>query len=287
MPSDLAVGIFAWQRPEYLTRCLDSLAANDLTGVDVHLFQDGAVCAYTDIQRGDPGNVKESLRLFEKAEFPRKELHLQSKNVGLAAQRLFMMPYLARRYRWFMSMDDDAVLSPHAIHLLKVLLLQFEEDDSIGCVFPGFRPLCIPERAHEHESSVYVADNVGHWWATAYWGRKWVKYQEATYLRYCDFVLPYPYIEHYHYKAEVMAWAEALGTKVEASSDTALLRTMQVNKQLQAQPVLNRATGIGERGIHSTPELFAKIMDANRPYHVSDSELGIKIFQCVDGGSLR
>jgi len=188
--SDLGVSVRAWNRPHYLKQTLASLAANDLTGVDIHLWQDGAICHITGKVLTSDERITASVAAFEESPLPRKTVHRQEANMGCGAMKAILMPWMAEHYERFICLQDDVIFSPHYIVLMRRLLDQFADDARVASISPGFRLLCPLEQWEEHLDALRFAD--AHIWAEAYWRAKWVKLW-PWYMSYYRIIAPYPY----------------------------------------------------------------------------------------------
>lgn len=273
MAERIGLAIMAYNRPHYLKRTLGSLASNDLDGVDVHLWQDGP--HHPDMAPV----VAESLALCESFDLPSKEVHVNRANLCCAGQRYQIMPYMAKRYNWFICADGDVVFGRWAMTHMRTLFAQFEDDDRIGTISPGFRLLCDASDVEANRGKVRKAQE--HFWAEGWWAEKWATVW-PWYEQYFMIVSDVPYRELGLKADEVKAWAQHIGSDIlEPSSDTALLRALTMAGQARLRPVVNRATGIGENGLHSYPKIFAALDEGNQPVHEWPDEGTITQFEEV------
>jgi len=278
MMSDLGISIMAWNRPDYLRQCLESLAANDLTDVDVHLWQDGAKCHITGKRLTSPKLIEASVATFMAAPLLSKTVHRQGQNMGCAAMRAIRMPWMAEHYERFICLDDDVIFSPHYVVLTRRLLDQFEHDSRVASISPGFHLLCQLEQWGEYLDAVRFVEC--HVWAEAYWREKWARI-EPWYMTYYDIIASFPYHRHQAYKRQVVEWARGLGAREQESSDTALIRGGELAGMQRLRLIVNRATGIGDVGLHCTAALMAQMGVGHQPIYASPKELDIQRFRVV------
>ena len=276
----IGVGITSWNRPNYLKRLLDSLEKNNSSEAEFHLFQDGSVCRFTGQAVAKDKDISESMLVFRKSLLPRKQIHWQIDNVGVGINEFEAMRYLSRVYRYYIFLEDDVVVSPNFITLMKRVLIQFENDKRIACISPSFRPYCKESEIEENIDKLIFS--AGHFWAEACWGEKY-KEIEKEHLPYYSIIETRPH--HSRDEGKILALFENTGlpnpngnTSQDAGRDWAIKRT----SMRKARFVVNRATGIGDYGIYGTPEKLKATGDGHNPVYSSDNELAIKEFKLVE-----
>jgi len=280
MPERLGISVMAWNRPYYLKQCLDSLAANDLTDCDVHLWQDGAVCHITGKRLTCDGLIDESEAVFAAASLPRKQAHRQQRNIGVAAQRATLMPWMAEHYEQFFCLDDDVILGPHCVAMIRKALAQFADDPRVVSISPGMRLKCPPGQWRQHLDAVTFP--MYHAWADAYWRDKWALMWPG-YMAYYDIIKSYPYRQFSEYADKVAAWAQPLGMSASVSSDESIARAAKMAGMKRWCFVVNRATGIGDYGINCRPDLVDLVGHSmHQPIYAPDEELEIERFRVVE-----
>lgn len=275
----LGIAIMAYTRPDYLRRTLDSLAANDLSDCDVHLWQDGAL-------GGDdlPG-VEASLRVWEAAALPSKTLHWAERNLCCAAQRYRLMPWMAEHYERFICMDNDVLLGRWAIRHMRTLFEQYEGAPGIGSISPAFKLECPKGQQDAYRDKCRRLR--GHFWCEGWWRETWAQVW-PWYERYYELVRDVDYRSvGLHAGGRVADWNRSLGLDGYTegpSSDTALARGLIMAGLGRLRLCVNRATGIGERGLHSYPDLFLELGAGNQPIYEWPDEETITRFELVEGG---
>jgi hypothetical protein len=267
----IGLAIMAFDRPHYLKRTLDALAANDLRDIEVHVWQDAPTT---------PGTVKGvegSIAAWVDAGLP-GTLHTNEVNLCCAAQRYQIMPYMAERYERFICMDDDLLLSPWALRHMRTLFDQYADDPRFATISPGFVLLCA-----EHDLDAYrdrVWPGSGHFWCEGWWRDKWERVW-PWYEAYFEIARNWDYRLIHEHRDEMAAWAVSMGSDVlGVSSDVALWRGIKGEGMKRLRMVVNRAYGIGVWGLHCRPDVVAGLGLADRFYAWPD-ESDIARFELV------
>ncbi len=271
----VGVGIISWNRPEYLGKLIKSLETNALDDLEFHLFQDGHICKFTGTEKTKESLIRESVKVFEKSNLPDKKLHMQKKNVSVAINQFEAMRFLMTNYEQFIFLENDIVVSKNFFGLMKRILTQFEDDDQVACVSPGFRRKCYAEDVDYFANKLMLAD--GHFWAEACWSRKW-KLVEDEFMAYYDIVQRRPY--NLRDEAQIKALFARSGIKKATTSqdngkDWAILKS----GMRRARFIVNRATGIGDYGVHSTPAKMKKMGDGHNTIYEFEGEVGFGSFE--------
>ena len=271
----IGVGIISWNRPQYLKELLESLEKNVLDDLEFHLFQDGHICKFTGVVKTKKKLIEDSVKLFKKSKLPNKEVHMQEKNVSAAINQFEAMRFLMKNYEQFIFLENDVIVSKNFLSLMKRVLLQFKDDERIACISPGFKLMCYPDDIDYFANKLMLAD--GHFWAEACWSKKW-KVVEDEYMAYYDIVKGRPYNQRND--IEINSLFKRSGIKRSATSqdngkDWAILKS----GMRRARFIVNRATGIGDYGIHSTPAKLKKMQDGHNPIYEFDKEIEFESFE--------
>ena len=291
----LGIAVQSWNRVEYLGPCLESLAANNLAEVDVHLWQEGQFCRVTGEERTKPEQIEQNVAVFENTPMPNKFLHIHYKHVGCAVQQLILMPFMAGHYKWFITFTDDVIISRHCIEVMRRVLGQFEDDEKIGSISPSFRLHCQPDEIEAKRNKltrcgwgdgggIGPGPDAGNWnsyWVEGWWTNKlskmWRNYEE-----YCKLIDDIPFQMLIYKRGVVAEWAGRIGSQItEVSSDTALLRATELAGQERLRLVVNRATGIGDHGLNCTPEIMARLGDGHQPICEWVDETPVERFEVI------
>ena len=271
----VAVGIIAWNRPQYLEQLIKTLETNDCSKIDFHLFQDGAVCEFTGDKLTEPDKITESVRVFKESKLPNKHYHIRDKNVSVAINQFEAMKTLYENYPRFIFLENDVIVSPNFITIMKKLLEQYEKDKRVACISPNFRLFCKKEEVEQNIDKLTFFN--GHFWAEACWSEKW-KIIEKEYMAYYNLVKDKPYKKRNG--GAIRSLFNGSGIKTPATSqdggkDWAITKTGMKRARL----VVNRATGIGDYGVHNTPEKLKRMSDGHNKIYSFEEELKIEKFR--------
>ena len=146
----IGVGIISWNRAQYLKQLVDSLENNNLSDCDFHLFQDGSRCKFTGNIVANPKDISNSIKVFYDSKLPNKKYHIREKNVSVAINQFEAMNFLSLHYDKFIFLENDVVVSPNFIVVMKKVLDQFENDKRVACISPSFRLYCKPNKIKEN-----------------------------------------------------------------------------------------------------------------------------------------
>ncbi len=275
MTKKIGVGIISWNRPHYLKKLIASLEKNVLNDFEFHLFQDGHICKFTGDEKTQESLIKESIKLFEKSSLPVKKTHLQKENVSIAINQFEATRFLMKNYEQFIFIENDVVVSKNFLGLMRRVLVQFENDERVACISPGFRRKCYEEDVDFFANGLMFTD--GHFWAEACWSKKW-KLIEDEFIAYYDIVRRRPYSQRDD--AQIKALFKRFGIKRGATSqdngkDWAILKS----GMRRVRFVVNRATGIGDYGVHSTPAKMKKMGDGHNPIYEFKGEVELESFK--------
>ena len=271
----LGVGIISWNRPDYLKQSIKSLEKNDLSDTHFHLFQDGFVCKFTDKVVAEAEDISCSIKLFHDSKLPNKNYHIREKNVSVAINQFEAMQTLYKNYKYFIFIENDTIVSPHFILIMKRLLKQFEHDKRVACISPGLKLLCKEDKVKENLDRVIFKK--GHFWAEGCWAEKW-KIIEKEYMAYYNIVKDKPYRKRNEREIKQLfsnSGIKMLTTSQDNGKDWAIIKTGMKRARL----VVNRATGIGDYGIHSTPAKLKATRDGHNKIYAFDKELKIEKFR--------
>jgi len=281
-----AIGVMTWDRPSTFSKCLATIAANDLTDVDVHVWQEGINCRVTGEPRTDQCTIDDNRTIFEREQMPHKEWHVQPQHMGCAMQRLTMSDYLSDHYDSFLITEDDVVVSSHLVPVVKNILAQFGNDPRVGTINPGQKLLCGTVEVSSNWDAVTLNDGRTtrmciDAMTSAIWNQLSPNYTEYT--RIISGV-PYHHIGDGNVRRAVANWAASLGSDIlEVSCDTALLRAVLLAGKQRMFAVVNRATNIGDWGLNCTPSVLAQLGDGHQPIYECDEEINITSFRIVEG----
>lgn len=267
---NIALTIACWNRPQYFQQLMSSLEANilELENVDIHLFVDGGIDKFTGEPVADKQKIQENISIFQKAILPNKTLHARSLNVSIAIHQFEMMQMLTSVYDKIIFLEDDVVVSPNFVGVMKCLLKQYEKDPKIFSISSGFKPLCKPEDVEGHKDKLKLSE--GHFWAEAMWSEKWRKIVPLL-EKYMEIVSEKPYKQRDHQRIKNLF--STTGRAMPATSqDNAKDWAIYLSGMKRARLIVNRSTGIGDEGFHSTKEKLAHSGDGHNKIYVFDNE---------------
>lgn len=240
----LGIGVMSFDRPHYLSFALEALQANDLGGCDVWLFQDGWQCHLTGKQMGSPGGVAECLELFRSA-FPGGYVVEQERNIGIALNRLILLDTLAERYEAFLLIEDEVIVAPHYVAVIRKLLADFAAETDIGF-------LCSPvgPTDGQNPNALYRVASANCAIATR---RAWFAPVRERYEEFVEVWRQYPYVPHMSYWQIML---DRYGDRMLCSSDVALSWCANEVGRYAWTLGAPRTRSIGVKGVHRTPEIF-------------------------------
>lgn len=273
----IGIGLIAWDRPHYFKKTIASLEANNLSGLDFHLFQDGDICKFTGNRVAEEKHIKENINIFRVSNLPNKQLHWRDLNVCIAINHYEAMTYLSHLYDYFIIIEEDVIFSPNYFVLIKKALKQFEGDKKISSVSPSFRLSCKPKEIPNNLDKL-IPDG-GHMWAEAFWSKKWREI-EKHYIQFYNIVKDTPYRKRN--SAKIFELFKKTKTPMSTSSrDNGMDWAIKIAGMQRVRFVVNRATGIGDYGFHGTPEKLRKFGDGHNKIYHPDEELKIEKFEII------
>jgi len=270
----IGIGIISWNRPNYLKQTIESLEKNDLKDVDFHLFQDGYRCKFTDFQVTTPNKIIESIKVFAESSLPNKHFHIRIENVSIAINQFEAMRILADNYKQFIFIENDVIFSKNFISLMRKALAQFEKDKKIACISPGFRLKCPAKKVEEFKDKLYFSK--GHFWAEGCWANKWNKI-EKEYIPYYNLVKNQPYRNRPEERIKKL-FNDSGHKMITTSQDNGKDWAIKMTGMKRVRFIVNRATGIGDKGFHSTKQKLKVSGDGhNKIYNLNN----IKRFKII------
>jgi len=264
LTDEIGIGVISFNRPHLLQQLLQSLEAQTHLGnVTFHLFQDGAVNAFSKTVWADPAEVEECVDVFEASALPNKCSHVQKWNVGTGINQFAAMETLTRDYDYAAILEDDILLSPYWLRLARVLLDQAKDRQDIFSFSLGFRKLCPQDEAEQNlDKLVY---GTPHWWGEALVSERWSR-ARPHFLDY------YELIRHCDYRHRPSAAITELYRRKEWTQDAT---SQDGGKDMAAWAagmrrvvtVVNRGISTGAQGVHFRPQQFQQMgFDQQEPY---------------------
>lgn len=256
LPGALGVALISFDRPDYLSQLILSLESQtSLQGVQFYLFQDGARNKFSKRLRGDQSLIDQCMEIFKRSRLPSKDVFYHKDNVGIAINQFMAWEHVLQRHKYMLMIEDDQILSPHCLRLIKLMLRQFEFSEQVGSVRAPDRPHCQPEDNEKYLDAVCQA--IGHWWVVALWRDRWERVK-PLYMDYYKMVKDIDYQLRAH--GDIREFYRAHGwtsraTSQDGGKEMAFWRAGYKHLAM----VVNRSKTIGERGVHQSPGLFKKM----------------------------
>lgn len=248
--------VLSFNRPHYLAETLESLRSQipSLDERRIHLFQDGAVNAYSGIRYGDMRDISRCIAMFCKF-FPQAHVHYSGRNIGICENFLraerFVFETLAAPIAYFF--EDDLVLSRKYVETLDALRVSFRMQPEIGC-FNALGMHLAPQADQERNKSKLIT--MGQRWGFAMTKSHWIDIQPLLgpyYRMVCH--RDYRQRPHDQIRAWYDTWVEGeTVTSQDRAKDLVALRL----GRWQASTYVCLARYIGEVGTHSTSENFSR-----------------------------
>lgn len=276
--------LLSLNRPAYLEQVLESLR-NQVPEIDerrIHLFQDGAVNAYSGIRKAEDWDVVECVTMFQKL-FPKGRAHVSRKNIGICENLLraekFAFLTLDAPFAYFF--EDDLVLSKNYIHTLDRLKQSFAKQPRIA-YFNAYGSNEAPILQQEKNKHSIV--KMDHMWGFALRQSHW-KAMQPLLAPYYEIVCGHDYRQRPHKVIREMFQDWGI-TKFATSQDSAKDIATNLLDCTRISTFVCLARYIGEFGTHSDATIFkqgrhahAHIYDKEVPesFYLQDSEIDAAI----------
>ena len=249
----LGVGLISFNRAEYFSKVLESLELAEDTNIDYHLFQDGYENKFSRERKSNRFKIQENISLFREADIPNKTEHIQDKNIGNGINQFQAVEYLSQNYKYFMILEDDAIISPDYFRILRILIDQYlsKENDIFSITLSCIRrcdELQIPLNLNK------VMYDKQHWFGETWSSEKWQKVRKY-FLQYYQFIQSCDYQRRPHKRIRDMFKANGLNipqTSQDAGKDFMLHKA----GMRRIAPVVNRGFYIGQKGMHFKPQTY-------------------------------
>jgi hypothetical protein len=256
------IAVMSFNRPDYLAQVLESVLAQGpgaLDGREIHLFQDGAVNAYSGLRYAADTDIEGSIATFRRI-FPNGVVHHAPRNIGICENfyRAENYVFRDRGFECCYFLEDDLILSPCYLDMMDILR-GFAESSSRVAYFAAYGDhYSAPEEQAQRRREIVQLD---HHWAFGLLRRHWLKIREQT-TEYHNMLLGVDYSRRVHrpiYALYDKFGAAPAGTSQDAAKAFACDRLGLVRIRTFA----TFARYIGSRGAHMTPEQFARMGFAN------------------------
>jgi len=263
----IGIAIIAHKRWIITMRLLASLeASKSLDGVAFHLFQDGAINIFSGGRTATDEDIVRSIQIFEASSLPRKKVHAQDGNVGMALNQLYATDYLAEHYSRLMVIENDTVLSPYFLGMAHHLFDDLEEQPDTFCFSPGFRRRCSLGMIDKHLSELKPL--WGHTNCECFLASGWARIRHLeTFEEYHKLAgsVEHPAPQNQKIRGLFIraGWRDGQSTTQDNARNVAINEVGMRRMML----IVNRAINIGEVGVHFGAQLFHQMgFDGQTPY---------------------
>lgn len=269
----IGVGIIAYNRPHYLQWTIHSLESQDNAGqVDYHLFLDGPRT------NEDKSLVAQSKKLFEISNLPNKTTHQRNTNVSIARNQLEAKDYLTKHYDYFIICEDDIILSPDSIRVMRVIS-DYLNDPKIFSVTMSFLRHCQKIQIPKYLNTCYLHDR-SHWWFELYRSSQWLKIR-PYFMEYYQVIKDMEYKNRNHTKIREFFRSNDFlerRTSQDSGMDYALLRS----EMKRITPTVNRGMYIGITGTHFNQILAQKYHFGEQTPYTFNTDPEVNKFDLID-----
>jgi len=273
----LGVGIISFNRPHYLSQMLQSLQLNDLWNADFHFYQDGHKSRLTGLNLTPEESIKDCLSLFNNTYLPNKEIHPREVNLGIGINQFLAYEELSSNYEYVLILEDDIVVSPHFIYLLRVLIKQFLHQPNIFSVSLNFKRRCLLEEILNNLQKVsYKRED---WFAECFDSFKWKQRVKPLFMSYYNLIKDVEYKDRPHEKIRELYKQFEIEEKRTSQDGVKEVITKYLGLE-RISTVVNRGIYIGEEGTHSTKRLYEQMNFKNQEPFIFETDRNIKEFTC-------
>lgn len=268
----LGVGIIGFDRYRYFKKMIASLEAQtNLDNIDCHLFLEGSVNKFSGRLAAAQTVLDKTKAIFTNSKLPNKTVHEQKYHVGTAVNQFEAVEFLSSNYEYFLVIEDDVILSPAYIQLMRVAMGQYLPHNDVFSISLGFIRNCKPAQINKSLDKLIYKNT--HWWAEGWYSPNWEKIRK-------HFLLYYQFVQNCDYKERPADKITRMfnsydfhipQTSQDAGKDFALHRT----GMRRIVTMVNRGFSIGERGTHFRPGSYKRMgLAQQKPFtFASDSKL--------------
>ena len=246
--------VFSFNRPEYLAQVLQSLQKQTDKNIDYILIQDGAVNRISRRKYANEHDVRQCVKMFTDADLPGSQTVVNSHNMGMAHQKLlgYSVAFKEYDYDTCIVFEDDLVVAPNYVRLMRVLLHQFGSDRKIATVQASDSKVTYDDYNNlSYKELSLIEYSHRHFWGYGTWKDRWAMHK-PIYDTYYNLIKDRDYRLRPHGKIRKLT-----GIK-QTSHDAALDWCIEKCEQKKVNTVIPRATYIGRTGLHCRPDLFKK-----------------------------
>ncbi len=163
MPTAAPIAVFAFNRPDLLSRTLTALAANDLAGDSpLTIFCDGPR------HEGDAAGTQAVRNLARSATgFASLDVVERPRNMGCAASIIDGLTEMFRRHERLVVIEDDILTSPHTLRFLNEGLARYADNAAVFNIAAWSPPDIARQLPPGYPYDVYAIPRFNCWgWAS-------------------------------------------------------------------------------------------------------------------------
>ena len=245
----LAVAIMSFNRPPYFERVLQSINQQTDKDVDFYSFQDGAINKYSWRRCANYSDITKCIELYN-FYIPKGKQYISKTNLGIAESfnKAEEILFIEKGYDRVLFLEDDLVLSPWYISIIKKMLDAYSETE-VGMVCAYGDHNITLEAQFKYPNMVKPID---HLWGYATWKDKWEE-RKPYYDEWFEFTKGKDYMMRDHKK--ISEWYDSIEFKTLATSqDAARTISMLRADQVGIATVSNNGEYIGKIGQHNSPK---------------------------------
>lgn len=286
-----AVSLVGFNRPNYFKECVDSLAKNDLSGVDVFCFVDG----------GPQSKADEYAKIVDAAGIEVKNFIAQPTNIGCGNHMIYVRELLLeeRKYDRLLIIEDDVVVTSSYVKFMSTLADWGYNQQGVG-VISGFSPIKTAASDIDAVSGdVFLGDS--NWISYLISREVWhairldmLEYRDL-FLSNCDY--------HARNHSEIRNWLYAKVVNRQNLPKT-FPECVELFWKKQTSKFVNRSSATGQDGVtcamlfrHGLAKMATRLNRCKhigiygqhaRPHHPGTQELAVQeLNECLADGSDR
>jgi hypothetical protein len=247
--------VFSFNRPQYFQPVLESLRRQvpEIDANRVHLFQDGAVNAYSGVRYAQDGEIAQCIELFRDL-FPRGHLHVSERNIGICENflRAEHFAFLSLKAPVAYFFEDDMVVSEHYLAALDALRRSFAAEPRIP-YFNAFGSFKSSIEDQRNNSKTLKA--MSHLWGFGLKRSHWHDMQPRL-APYYNMVCGRDYRRRPNKAIRVLFRNWGVPSRA-TSQDAAKANVTHLLGRWRASTYVCLARYIGEQGTHGTSDFYA------------------------------
>jgi len=277
--SKLGVAIISFDRPYYLQQLLASLERNTyLHDTDFHVFQDGAVNKFSGRKAGDPANIGKAVDCARRARLPNKHFHIRSENVSIGIQQFEAYQWMTERYGVVLVLEDDIVVSPYYLRVMRVLLDSIADMDHVFSASSNFVKEISGDISGYLNKMVCVRR---HWWGEIFPSSRWARIR-PYFLEYYELIKNIDYAARPVDKIQELFERHDFGCKA-TSQDAGKDMAVTAAGMDRVRLAVNRAIYVGQQGVHCDPTLYRQRRWGEQEPYVFPEDETIDRFEMIQG----